>query len=110
MRKLGVLTSLCALFLLGSFAQAQQADAMFGFGTVLSSGSSTCTVSSCVVPEKGGLYPSFSADVIFKNRLGFNGEVSWRAKSERPFSTLALADRMGKSICLNSGRWNNQSV
>jgi len=80
LRKLAVLTSLCAFFLLGSLAHAQQADAMLGFGTVLSSGSSTCTVSSCVVPEKGGLYPSFSGDVIFKNRLGFNGEVSWRAK------------------------------
>jgi hypothetical protein len=53
---------------------------MLGFGTVMSSGSTPCTVSSCVVPENGGLYPSISGDVIFHKRFGFNAEVAWRGK------------------------------
>ena len=53
---------------------------MLGFGTVMSSGSTACTVSSCVVPENGGLYPSISGDVIFHKRFGFNAEVAWRGK------------------------------
>ena len=39
----------------------------------MSSGTSACPVSggSCFVPEKGGFYPSISADVIFHKRIGF---------------------------------------
>jgi len=33
-----------------------------------------------VGPEKGGLYPTISGDVIFHKRIGFNIEASWRAK------------------------------
>jgi hypothetical protein len=62
---------------LSQFASAQQGDAMFGFGTILSSGSCDPTTGLC--PEKGGLYPSVSADVIFKKRIGFNFETAWRA-------------------------------
>lgn len=51
---------------------------MLGFGTILSSGSTSCGASSCVIPEKGGLYPSISADVIFHKRIGFNFEVAWK--------------------------------
>jgi hypothetical protein len=70
---------LCGIFFPASFVQAQQADAMIGFGTIMSSGTSSCTVSSCLIPEKGGLYPSISADVIFHKRVGFNFEASWKA-------------------------------
>src|SRR5260370_19745165 len=52
---------------------------MVGVGTILSSGSASCGVSSCVIPEKGGLYPSVSADVIFHKRIGFNFEAAWKA-------------------------------
>src|SRR5579863_8765829 len=50
---------------------------MLGFGTVMSSGSCSTTTGFC--PEKGGLYPSISGDVIFHKRIGFNFEASWKA-------------------------------
>jgi len=65
---------------LSSLSPAQQADAMLGFGTIMSSGSTACGANSCVIPEKGGLYPSISGDVIFHKRVGFNFEASWRAR------------------------------
>jgi hypothetical protein len=92
LRKLAVITSLCVLFLLGTFAQAQQADAMLGFGTIMSSGSTSCGASSCVIPEKGGLYPSISADVIFHKRIGFNFEVAWKA-SQGNYAGLGIPFR-----------------
>lgn len=68
---------ICGLFFLASFAQAQQGDAMFGVGTMMSSG--TCSSLTGVCPEKGGAYPSVSADVIFHKRIGFNFETAWKA-------------------------------
>ena len=82
MRKLALLTTLASTLLLASFARAQQADAMLGFGTLLSSGATSCTLitGTCFVPEKGGLYPSISGDVIFHKRIGFNFEAAWRGR------------------------------
>lgn len=76
MRKLTLLAVIGGLFFVASLAQAQQADAMFGFDTMLSSGSCNATG---LCPEKGGLYPSISADVIFHKRIGFNFETTWKA-------------------------------
>lgn len=76
MRKLTLLAVICGLFFVASLAQAQQGDAMIGFGTMLSSGS--CGTASGLCPEKGGLYPSVSADAIFHKRIGFNFETTWR--------------------------------
>src|SRR5260370_16032664 len=50
---------------------------MFGGNVLMSSGSCHATTGMC--PEKGGFYPSFSADVIFHKRVGFNFETAWRA-------------------------------
>lgn len=80
MRKTALLAVICGFIFLASLSQAQQADAMLGFGTILSSGSTVCGANSCVIPEKGGLYPAISADVIFHKRVGFNFEASWRAR------------------------------
>ena len=80
MRKTALLALICGFIFLASLSQAQQADAMLGFGTIMSSGSTACGANSCVIPEKGGLYPTISADVIFHKRVGFNFEASWRAK------------------------------
>jgi len=83
LRKLAFLASIFAFLSLAPFACAQQGDAMIGFGTLMSSGtSSACSVftSTCVGPEKGGLYTSLSGDVIFHKRIGFNFEANWRAK------------------------------
>jgi opacity protein-like surface antigen len=76
--KSALLTTVFVFFVLASFASAQQGDAMFGFGTVISSKSNSASLATPQA-EDGGLYPSFSADVIFKHHIGFNGEVSWRA-------------------------------
>jgi hypothetical protein len=75
LKKLAILASVCAFLFLVQFASAQQGDIMFGGGTLLSSGSCTITT-GC--PEKGGFYPSVSADVIFHKRIGFNVETAWR--------------------------------
>ena len=80
MRKTALLAVICGFIFLASLSQAQQADAMLGFGTLLSSGSTACGANSCVIPEKAGLYPTISADVIFHKRVGFNFEASWRAR------------------------------
>lgn len=80
MRKTALLAVITGLFFLASFAQAQQADAMFGGSTIMAPGTSSCppTGGSCFVPEKGGFYPSISADVIFHKRIGFNFETAWK--------------------------------
>jgi len=81
LRKLAFLTALFSLLFVASFASAQQADAMLGFGTILSPGSSSCGTQSSgnfVCPEKGGLYPNISADVIFHRRMGFGFDVAWK--------------------------------
>ncbi len=84
MRKTALLAVISGFLFLASFATAQQADAMLGFGTILapSSTSSVCTSfsSNCLGPEKGGLYTTLGFDVIFHKRVGFNFEANWRAK------------------------------
>jgi len=76
LRKLALFASVFGLLFFTQLASAQQGDAMFGFGTIMSSGS--CDVNTGLCPEKGGLYTSFSADVIFHKRVGFNFETAWK--------------------------------
>ena len=78
MRKLTFLAALFSLFLFAHQALAQQADVALGFGTIVSPGAAACSISTGLCPEKGGLYPSISADVIFHRRIGFAYEVTWR--------------------------------
>ena len=109
MRKLTLLAVICGLFLFGSLAQAQQADAMVGFGTLLSSGS--CDPNSFTCPERGGLYPSVSADVIFHKRIGFNFETTWRGgqgvENGQPYRPIILdfngmyQPKLGKKVGLD---------
>jgi len=83
-RKFAFFAAVFALSLLANLASAQQGDVALGFGTIVapSSSSSSCPTFSvtCVGPEKGGLYPTISGDVIFHRRIGFNFEASWRGK------------------------------
>src|ERR1700676_1900562 len=76
LRKLAFLAPVCAFLFLAQFATAQQGDAMFGGSALLSSG--TCDGVTGFCPEKGGFYPSVSADVIFHKRIGFGFETAWR--------------------------------
>src|SRR4029077_13575256 len=48
LRKTVLLAVMSAFFFLACFAQAQQADAMFGFGTVVSPGAAACGSASFV--------------------------------------------------------------
>jgi len=77
LRTFALVATFFVVSLLANLASAQQADVALGFGTIMSPGSAACnTISGC--PEKGGLYPSLSADVIFHRRIGFAYEVTWR--------------------------------
>jgi len=94
LRKLVLLVPAFACMFFAQLASAQQADAMFGFNTMLSSGSTSCNplTASCVIPEKGGLYPSISADVIFHKRMGFDFESTWRG-SQGNYADLGVPYR-----------------
>jgi Outer membrane protein beta-barrel domain len=89
-----LLAVLCGFFLATSIAHAQQGDAMLGFGTVLSSGSTACSIvtGSCTIPEKGGLYMNLGADVIFHKRLGLAFDANWRA-SQGDYAGLGIPYR-----------------
>lgn len=80
MRKVALVTFAPTVLLFASFARAQQIDLAAGVGTILSSSYSNSSQSYLPAAEKGGAYPSFSADAIFKNHFGFNGEIAVRDK------------------------------
>lgn len=82
MRKLALAASFVAIFFLANLANAQQADAMLGFGTMLSPGAAACgssSLSNFTCPERGGLYTNIGGDVIFHQRIGFGFDASWRS-------------------------------
>src|SRR5579864_797029 len=95
LRKLTFLAVVFAFFALATFATAQQADAMLGFGTVMSPGAAACNVNASgtaiTCPERGGLYTNISADVIFKGRIGAGFDASWRSIGN--FASLGQAYR-----------------
>jgi opacity protein-like surface antigen len=78
LRKLAFFVIVCSLFLLTGLASAQQGDISLGFGTLVAPGSGSCNVDTLRCPEKGGLYPTVGADVIFRKRIGFAYDVTWR--------------------------------
>ncbi len=80
LRKFALITSACTVLLFASFAYAQQIDVAVGDSALLSSKYTGSSQVYLPPAEKGGSYPNFSADVIFKNRIGFNGEVAVRAQ------------------------------
>lgn len=77
MKKFAVIAAAFTFAILSTAAFAQQGDVGFGFGTIMSPGAAQCnSISGC--PEKGGLYPNVSVDVIFHKRIGFAYDVTWR--------------------------------
>jgi Outer membrane protein beta-barrel domain len=76
LRKFAFSATIFLVLAFSTLASAQQGDAMFGFGTLMSSGS--CSSFSGLCPEKGGLYPNIGADVIFHKRVGIAFDVAWR--------------------------------
>jgi len=90
LRKFAFFATIFAVFALASLASAQQGDAMFGFGTLMSSGS--CNNNTGLCPEKGGLYPNVGADVIFHKRVGIAFDVAWRG-SQGNYAGIGLPYR-----------------
>jgi hypothetical protein len=80
LRKFALLTLACTFGLLSSFVKAQQIDVALGAGILSSSKNYSATQSYVAPTEKDGIYPSFSADVLFRKqkRLGLNAEVAVR--------------------------------
>ena len=74
-----VVISLVFLFAAAS-AFGQQFDVAFGVSTTKSSAATTDPTSGLLFPsDGGGAYPGFSGDFLFHGRLGFEGEINWRA-------------------------------
>lgn len=85
MKKLTLVVAFCALLALEIVpAHAQEADVGIGFGTLTVPSSSSST-NSGTQQMGGGLYPSVSANIIFKHRIGFGGEVAWRSSQNLYF-------------------------
>lgn len=81
MRRSSLLLVVLGLFALVSVAGAQQLDAAFGLTTVTAPSNQALTTSS-FFPQSigGGAFPAFSADYLWKNNFGIQGEVAWRGK------------------------------
>src|SRR6202049_1767119 len=75
-----VISSACVVLWFASLGYAQQADFTVGANAVLSSTYHSASQTYLPPAEKGGTCASVGADFLFKNRLGFNGEVAFRAK------------------------------
>lgn len=84
LRKLAFLAAVAACFLFTSAAFAQQGDAMFGFGTVMSQNAPACSYNATtgfpLCPERGGLYTNIGGDVIFHRRMGIGFDIDWRTR------------------------------
>ncbi len=109
MRKLALLAPVLAVLFSCHFAAAQQGDIAFGGGTLMSS--SSCSLVTFVCPEKGGFYPTVSADVIFHKRVGFDFESTWKGSQGsyygQPFRPILFGfngmyqPRLGKKVGLD---------
>jgi len=62
-----------------SAAHAQQIDAAFGGGTVTAPSASGASGNHSAQSLGGGAFLGFSGDFVFKNNVGFQAEVAWRA-------------------------------
>ena len=80
MRKLTLVAILCVFVLMQRPAQAQQFDAAFGFSALTAPVGSTDASGTFFPSNRGGLYPSFSADFLVAHHIGVQGEVAWRAR------------------------------
>ena len=79
MRKISGITFLSLFFLFCATVQAQQVDIAFGVGTVTAPSAFDATGDFFPQSVGGGVFPSFSGDVLFLHHLGVGGNVSWRA-------------------------------
>ena len=78
LKKTILVASALVFLFLAAAAFGQQFDAAFGVSTVKSS-SGTVTNGLFFPSLTGGAYPGFSGDLLLHRRIGFEGELSWRA-------------------------------
>jgi hypothetical protein len=79
LRRFLSLTSACALVLFGGLARAQQQiDIAVGGSTLYSFKLISASEAFQPPPEKGGTYPTISAQVLLTDRLGVNAELAFR--------------------------------
>lgn len=80
MRRLSLLAVLLFCLTAAHTVHAQQLDAAFGFFTLTAPSSATLTTNQ-FTPQSigGGAFPGVSANYLWKNNLGIQGEVTWRA-------------------------------
>ena len=80
MRRLVLLASACTVVVFAGYARAQQIDIAAGGGTLFAASPTSASQAFPPPAEKGGTYPSISAEAVFKNHFGFNAEVAFRYK------------------------------
>src|SRR3569833_1822770 len=82
MRKLALLVVLLGVFGFSTSLFAQQLDAAFGVFTLTAPSNNSIVTNGTLSPQSigGGAFPTFSANYLWKNHLGIQGEVAWRAK------------------------------
>jgi hypothetical protein len=115
LRKLALLTSVCAVLLFARFASAQQADLMVGGSTLVSPFSPSDLATFHQPVEKGGTYVNISGDFFkFPHHLGLYAETSWRyhqadypynGETYRPIFTdvnLLFQSRLRKKMVLDA--------
>jgi hypothetical protein len=90
LKKLAFLSAFCLLFVTAHAARAQQLDVAVGFGTMTATSGGVDLAGGNVVSQRGGLFPSISADVLFlhHHQIGVQGEVAWRASQNLYADTL----------------------
>jgi hypothetical protein len=79
LRKLAEIVIFSLLFILPRLTHGQQIDAAFGVGTVTAPSASSASGDHSPQSLGGGTFLSFSGDFVFKNNVGFQAEVAWRA-------------------------------
>ena len=79
MRKILLITAAAAFLLAAGSARAQKVDVAFGLSTLLAPSASSASAGYTPQSLRGGAYPAFSGDFLFKHNFGVSGEVSWRA-------------------------------
>lgn len=101
---------LCVLYLMEGTTHAQQLDVAFGLHALTAPPASSASGNYFPQSMRGGLYPSFSGDLLFfKNQIGINADVSLRAsrslyQSFQPFRPIFYdfngiwAPRLAKSL------------
>jgi len=106
LRRFRSLTFACTIVLFACLARAQQIDVMVGGSTLFAPKYTNSSLAFPPPPQKGGVYPSFSAEYIRKDHFGFNAETMFRYhetyyngyQKYRPFFTdvnAVFAPRIG---------------